>query len=40
MKKTYEIPELEIYLMGSEDVITGSTVSIGDDNVVNDPFDL
>ena len=40
MKKTYEIPELEIYLMGSEDVITGSTVAIGDDNVVNDPFDL
>ena len=40
MKKTYEIPELEIYLMGSEDVMNGSTVAIGDDNVVNDPFDL
>ena len=40
MKKNYEIPEIEIYVMGTEDVITGSTIAIGDDNYINDPFDL
>lgn len=40
MKKNYAIPEIELSLFASEDVITGSTYADGDDNIINDPFQL